>query len=120
MLLHRDWRALRGANILGFASAYEPRPQAETGRTARVATLTGSIVAGPEGTLIVDIGNFRGMIQPGEGGIATDGPLPEDSNMSSCTCFGLGPATKTCSDENCDVGLSCGKNRACRWATPAA
>ncbi len=34
---------------------------------------------------------------------------------SSCVCFGLGKSTRSCSKDDCDTGVSCGKTRSCRW-----
>lgn len=73
-----------------FSGAYLPRRQAETGQTILVARVTGSIVAGPEGMLIVAMGNFRGIVHLGQGGIASHGPQPIDVDTSSCRCLWAG------------------------------
>lgn len=39
---------------------------------------------------------------------------------STCVCFGLGTATKSCSDQNCTDGVKCGSDRACRWKSGSA
>ncbi len=117
--LRKRGRELRQANSgLEIGSRMNRKSEAVT----LVATVTGSIVAGPEGTVIVDVLNYRGVVPVGGVSAAGDegGPLPDDSGLATCNCFGLGPETKKCTGQNCTEGVSCGKNRACRWSSPTA
>ncbi len=111
-----DLRVQYGDRIV-FSGAFEDRVNRKSGAVTLVATVTGSIVAGPETTLIVSILNYRGVVPAGGVSAAghEGGPFPKDPGLVTCNCFGLGTGG-TCTDDDCDEGKSCGTNRACRWS----